>query len=104
MAPGSLPAGITVEGATPRGEGRWCDHSGAPPSPARWRTSAEKTGVAPSTFSPPVRRADAPGEAGTRGAAPRCALPHRTRGIRANPCPMRIARNSPDHNGEGGAL
>ena len=47
-----LPAGITVEGATPDGEGRWCDHSGAPPPPARWRTSAEKQGVAPSTNSP----------------------------------------------------
>ena len=52
----------------------------------------------------PCGAADAPCEAGTRGAAPHRALPQRTRGIRANPRPMRISRHSLDHNGEGFAL
>ena len=50
--PEAFPLGITVEGATPDGEGRWCEFTGAPPPPARWRTSAKKQGVAPSTISP----------------------------------------------------
>ena len=41
-----------MEGATPNGEGRWCEFTGAPPPPARWRTSGKKHGVAPSTSSP----------------------------------------------------
>ena len=40
----------------------------------------------------------------TRSAAPYCALPRRTRGIRANPRPMRIPGHSLHHNGEGCAL
>ena len=48
----AFPPGINVEGATPAGEGRWCDHRGAPPPPARCRTSGQKGGVAPSTSSP----------------------------------------------------
>ena len=38
---GRLPAGFTVEGATPDGEGRWCEHSGAP-SPLPGGASAAK--------------------------------------------------------------
>ena len=39
-------------------------------TPPRCRTSGQKRGVAPSTNTPPVRRADAPGGGGdTRGAA-----------------------------------
>ena len=67
-----------MEGATPAGEGRWCDHSGAPPPPARCRTSGKKQGVAPSTSSP--SRA-APRSAVRGGGhamrAPHGALPHR---------------------------
>ena len=36
--------------------------------------------------------------------APHRALPSRTRGIRANPRPMRISRHDLDHNGEGRPL
>ena len=53
---------------------------------------------------PPVRRHDAPCEAGTREAQPRFALSQPTRGIRANPLPIRLSRQGPDHNGEGSAL
>ena len=60
----------------------------------------------PETFSSPSRAA--PRRAVRGGDAPgrrcRSALPRRTRGIRANPCPMRIPGHSLDHNGEGCAL
>ena len=69
--------------------------------PCRWRTSVQKRGVAPSTNTRLVRRADALGEAGTREAGTRCALPQRTREIRVIPCPMRVSRQSPDRSGEG---
>ena len=49
---GSLPAGITVEGATPPRGGVSGGPKGGPLTPPRWRTSAEKGGVAPSTSSP----------------------------------------------------
>ena len=49
-----------------------------------------------------------PGAAhGRRGDTPGAALPRLsqpTRGIRANPCPMRVSAQSLDHNGEGFAL
>ena len=74
-------------------------------TPPRCRTSGQKRGVAPSTSSPSraaprraVRGGDAPGR------RRRSALPQRTRGIRANPRPMRIPGHSLDHNGEGFAL
>ena len=48
----AFPPGITVEGATPRkGEGKG-DVLPVTLYPARWRTSAKKQGVAPSTISP----------------------------------------------------
>ena len=73
--------------------------------PPLWcRTSGPKRGGAPSTIIRLVRRADAPDEAGTRGAQPRYVLPQRTRGIRANPRPMRRFIKALDHNGEGSAL
>ena len=64
----------------------------SPFTPTRCRTSGQKRGVAPSTIPPSVRRADAPGKAGTRGAAPRFALSQRMRGIHANPYPTRLSR------------
>ena len=71
---------------------------GGPLTPPRWRTSGQKRGVAPSTFFPPVRRAGRGGD--TPGAAPpRSSQP--TRGIRANPCPIRLSRQGPDHSSEG---
>ncbi len=94
----SLPAGITVEGATPTGEGRWCDHSGAPPTPARCRTSGKKQGVAPSTSSPSCA---APRRAGDTPCAAQPRLSQPTRGIRANPPPIRLSRQGPDHSSEG---
>ncbi len=67
----AFPPGITVEGATPAGEGRWCDHRGAPPPPARCRTSGQKGGVAPSTSSPSC----AAPRRGVRGGDTRCRRP-----------------------------
>ena len=61
-------------------------------------------GSLPPLPPPPVRRHDAPCEAGTRKPVPHYALPQRIRGIRANPLPMRIPGHSLDHNGEGFAL
>ena len=75
----AFPPGITVEGATPTGEGRWCDHWGAPPPPARWRTSVKKQGVAPSTIPPSRAARSPPGERGSRQAQPRLPLLSRTR-------------------------
>ena len=77
----------------------------APSPPARWRTSAEKQGVAPSTSSPSraaPRRAVRGG--GHAMPAPHGALPRRIWGIRASPRPMRIPGHSLDHNSEGFAL
>ena len=45
----------------------------SPFTPTRCRTSGQKRGVAPSTSTPLVRRAAAPGGRGTRGAQPRIA-------------------------------
>ena len=96
-----LPAGISVERATPAlgGDGGFWR---APSPPARWRTSAEKMRVALSTIPPlPVRRHDASCERGTREAQPRFPLSQPTRGIRANPLPIRLSRQGPDHSSEG---
>ena len=41
---------------------------------------------------------------GHAGPAPYCALLRRTRGIRANPPPIRLSRQSSHHSGEGCAL
>ena len=100
----AFPQGITVEGATPRkGEGKGVV---LPVTlyPSRWRTSGQKGGVAPSTITPLVRRAGAPGEEGTRGAQPRSAFSHGTREFRVIPCPMRRFGKVPNDNGEGSAL
>ena len=63
--------------------------------------AVKKRGSLPPLPPPPVRRHDAPGEGGTRGAG---ALPQRTRGIRANPLPMRVSGHDLNHNGEDFAL
>ena len=73
--------------------------------PPLWcRTSGPKRGVAPSTSTPLVRRAGAPGEGGTREAKPRIAFSHGTREIRVIPRPMRRFGKDPNPNGEGSAL
>ncbi len=66
--------------------------------------AAKKGGVAPSTSTPLMRRAAAPGEGGTREAQPRFAYPQRMREIRVIPRPMRRFGKVPKHNGEGFAL
>ena len=60
----SLPAGITVEGATPLKGSVYRAPLCAPVNARRCRTSGKKRGVAPSTSTPLVRRAAAPGEGG----------------------------------------
>ena len=59
--------------------------------------AAKNRGSLPPPSSPPC---DAPGEAGTREAQPRFALLQPTRGIRANPPPIRLSRQGPDHSSE----
>ena len=93
----SLPPGITVEGATPWGEvyrAPLCAPVNLPPS----RTSGGKRGVAPSTITRLVRRAGRGGDTPAAG-PPRLSQP--TRGIRANPLPIRLSRQGPDHSSEG---
>ena len=41
---------------------------------------------------------------GRAGPTPHRALPQRTRGIRANPRPMRVSKHNLDHDGEGFTL
>ena len=66
----SLPAGITVEGATPQRGGVSGGPKGGPLTPARWRTSGQKRGVAPSTCTLLLRREPRAGRGGdTQGAA-----------------------------------
>ncbi len=72
--------------------------------PRRWRTSAKNRGVAPSTCTPLVRRAVAPGEGGTREAPPRFAVSDGTREIRVIPRPMRRFGKVSNDNGEGSAV
>ena len=64
----------------------------------------KKGGGAPSTSTPLVRRAAAPGEGGTREAQPRFFFPQRMREIRVVPRPMRRFGEVPNHNGGGSAL
>ena len=70
-APGSLPARDHCGGSDPRRGGGDGEFWRAPSPPARWRTSAEKPGVAPSTI-PPFRAARRRGGRGreTRGRRP----------------------------------
>ena len=60
-----------------------------PLCPPACRTSGQEAGLALTTFSPPVRRAVAPGGRGTREAQPRFALSQPTREIRVVPRPVR---------------
>ena len=109
-APASWPARLPSRQGSlwrerpPAGEGRWCDHSGAPPPPARWRTSAEKQGVAPSTCTLLVRREQRASPGGdTRGAAsPDCTIADAR--IPLIPCPMRSFGEALHHTGEGHPL
>ena len=89
-----------MEGATQKrgGDGEFWH---APPSPARWRTSAENEGVALTTSSPSGAAPRRAVRGGTREAQPRFALSQPTRGIHANPLPIRLSRQGPDHSSEG---
>ncbi len=64
----------------------------------------QKGGVAPTTSTPPVRRAAAARGRGTREAQPRFAFPQWTREIRVVPRPVRRFGEAFDHNGENSAL
>ena len=100
----AFPPGITVVRATLRkGEGKG-DVLPVTLYPARWRTSANKHGVALTTITPPVRRAVAPGGRGTREAQPRFALSQPTRKVRDVPRLMRRCGEVHHHNDEGSAL
>ena len=74
-----------------------------PYPPLSCRTSGPKR-VAPSTSTPLVRRAGAPGEAGTREAQPRIAFSQRMRKMPVVPRPMRRFGKVPNHNGMGATL
>ena len=100
----AFPPGITVEGATPLKGRVKVSFCVSPFTPARCRTSGQKRGVAPSTSTPLVRRAAAPGGRGTREAQPRIASSQRTREIRVVPRLMRRFVKVSNHNGECYAL
>ena len=87
-----LPAGITVEGATPPRRVLIVRHCVRRLTSSRAAPAAKKGGSLPPPAPHLVRRAVAPGEEGTREAQPRFALSKRRRGIHANPCPTRISR------------
>ena len=72
----------------------------SPFTPPRCRTSGQKGGVAPSTSTPLVRRAAAPGGRGTREAQPRIASSQRTRKMLVLPRLMRPFVKVSNHNGE----
>ena len=76
----------------------------SPFTPPRCRTSGQKEGVAPSTSTPLVRRAAAPGGRGTREAQPRFAFSQRTRKMLVLPRLMRRFGKTLNHNGEASAL
>ena len=61
-------------------------------------------GSLPPLPPPPVRRHDARVRRGRASPVPHYALPQRTRGIRANPLPMRVSGHNLDHNSDGSAL
>ena len=81
--------------------GRRVDHlplPGGAPAP-------KKGGSLPPLPPPPVRRHDAPCEAGTRGGGAALRFtPEDSRESVPTRCPMRISGHSLDHNGEGFAL
>ena len=99
----TFPPGITVVRATPE-RGEKGVRRPVRPCPLSWRTSGEKPGVAPTTSTPPVRRAAATDGRKTREAQPRFGWSHGTREIRVVPLPVRRFGEAFDHNGEGFAL
>ena len=74
------------------------------PCPLSWRISGEKPGVAPTTSTPPVRRATAARWRGTREAQSRFGWSQGTRQVRVVPLPVRRFGEAFDHNGEDSAL
>ena len=66
--------------------------------------AAKKGGGAPSTGTPLVRRAAAPGGRGTRETQPRIAFSQRTQKMLVLPRLMRRFGNTLNHNGEASAL
>ena len=76
----------------------------SPFTPTRCRTSVQKRGVAPSTSTPLVRRAAAPGGRGTREAQPRFAFSQRTRKMLVLPRLMQRFGKTLNHSGEAPAL
>ena len=100
----AFPPGITVEGATPAGEGRcWILACTTSPSPVAYQR--QKIGGR-SHHHLPLRAAPRRALRGGGHTMPqtRGALRPRTRAIRANPLPMRIPGLNLDHNGEDFAL
>lgn len=91
-----LPAGINVEGATPDGEGEMVRIFMRATSPCPVAHQRQKPGGRSLHFLPlPARRTGRRGD--TPGAAPpRLSQP--TRGIRANPPPIKLSRQGPDHS------
>ena len=98
----AFPPGITVEGATPDGEGETVRIFMRATSPCPVAHQRQKAWGRSLHFLPlQARRSGRGGD--TPGAVPpRSSQP--TRGIRANPPPIRLSRHSPDHSSEGEAL
>ena len=96
-----LPAGITVEGATPPRRVLIVRHCVRRLTSSRAAPAAKKGGSLP-PLPPPPGAAHGRGTDTAGAAPPRLSQP--TRGIRANPCPIRLSRQGPDHSSEGTAL
>ena len=101
----SLPAGITVEGATPpqgRGKGwpKACPPLTSPAPRQRRKKGGRSLHQCPFSYGALSRRAK--GE--TREAQPRFALSQEAGEIRVIPRPLRRFGKVPNHNGEGSAL
>ena len=97
----AFPPGITVVRATPENGGEMVNfgvhHLPAPVAHQRRKNGGRSLHFLPRQARRTGRRRDTPGTAPPRVSQP-------TRGIRANPRPMRIPGHSLDHNGEGFAL
>ena len=93
----AFPPGITAEGATPKNGGEMVNfgvhHLPFPVAHQRLKSGGRSLHFLPLQARRAVQRGATLGTA-----PPRLSQP--TRGIRANPCPIRLSRQGPDHSSE----
>jgi hypothetical protein len=98
----SFPPAITVEGATLRRGGEMVRIYRRTTSPCPVAHQRQKAWGRSLNFLPLQVRPN--GRGGDTPATARPGLSRPTRGIRANPLPIRLSRQGPDHSSEGSAL